>query len=98
MNKVNFQDGTKVKDAVVVIDGQEYTVVPAQYQGTTPLSSFNLNNMQNNVEEAINGVNSIVELTEAIQANTNYTIPLKYHVNSNELTIFYCGEKLKKRN
>jgi len=43
-----------------------------------------------------NVISNTVELTSTIQANTNYTIPLKYHVGTNELNIFYCGEKLKK--
>ena len=54
MKKINFQDGTKTKNAVVVINEEEHQVIPAQYQGTTPLSAFNLNNMQNNIENAIN--------------------------------------------
>ena len=96
MNKVIFHDGIKIKNAVVTINGEEYIITPAQYSGTTPISSFLLNKLQNNIEEAINGVSSVITLTEIIQANTNYTIPLNYHVNKNELDIFYCDTKLKK--
>ena len=56
MQKINFQDGTKIKDAVVTINEQEYVVIPAQYLGTTPLSRFNLNKMQDNIEKAINEI------------------------------------------
>lgn len=56
MQKINFQDGTKIKDAVVTINEQEYAVTPAQYSGTTPLSRFNLNKMQDNIEKAINEI------------------------------------------
>lgn len=53
------------------------------------LSASTLNNIQKDIEEAINGVSSVIELTETILANKNYTIPLNYHVGTNELVIFY---------
>ncbi len=60
MQKTNFQDGTKIKDAVVTINEQEYAVTPAQYSGTTPLSGFNLNKMQDNIEQAINEIKLVI--------------------------------------
>ena len=54
MDKIPFQDGTKIKNATVTVNEQEYEVIPAQYQGTTPMSAFNLNKMQDNIENAIN--------------------------------------------
>lgn len=54
MDKVNFQDGTKVSSAKVTIDGVDYPVTPARYTGATPLSSTVMNTMQTNIENAIN--------------------------------------------
>lgn len=50
---VNFEDGELVKGAYVVIDGKEYEVHMPQYSGRTPLSSENLNKMQNDLNETI---------------------------------------------
>lgn len=52
MDKIPFEDGVKLKNATVTIQGQEYEVKPAQYSGKTPVSSFNLNKMQDNIENA----------------------------------------------
>lgn len=54
MQKVNFQDGTKISSAKVTIDEVDYPVTPARYSGATPLSSTVLNTMQDNIEDAIN--------------------------------------------
>lgn len=53
MQKTNWENGTIVKEASVVIDGVEYEVTPRQIEGNTPLSADNLNNMEDNIEEAI---------------------------------------------
>lgn len=37
-----------------------------------------------------------IELSEIINANTNYIIPLNYRVGNNSLKIYYCDSKLKK--
>lgn len=50
---VNFEDGTLIKGAYVVIDGKEYDVHMPQYSGDTPLSSENLNKMQTDLQEEI---------------------------------------------
>lgn len=55
MDKIPFEDGKKLKNAFVTIDGKEYEVTPAQYQGKTPVSASNLNKMQDNIEKSING-------------------------------------------
>lgn len=65
MDKIPFVDGTKIKNAKVTVNEQEYEVTPAQYQGTTPVSAFNLNKMQDNIEKAIPITNTIkVSATE----------------------------------
>lgn len=56
MNKIPFVDGVKIANAYVTIDNQNYQVTPAVWQGTVPLSAQNLNQMQNNIETAINEV------------------------------------------
>ena len=58
MNKIPFQDGTKVSNAKVTIDGTDYNVTPAQYTGTTPLTAYNLNLLQDRIEDAIDEINS----------------------------------------
>ena len=65
MDKIPFEDGTKISNAKVTINEQEYEVTPAQYQGTTPVSAFNLNKMQDNIEKAINEVDKKI-ITKAI--------------------------------
>lgn len=53
MELINFQDGVLVKGAYVTIDEEEYPVTKAEYSGTTPLSAYVLNKMQQNIKEAI---------------------------------------------
>ena len=65
MDKIPFVDGTKISNAKVTINEQEYEVTPAQYSGTTPVSAFNLNKMQDNIEKAINEVDKKI-ITKAI--------------------------------
>ena len=53
MDRIPFQDGTKISSAKVTIDGVDYPVTPARYTGATPLSSVVMNAMQDNIEDAI---------------------------------------------
>lgn len=62
----------------------------------TKVNAETFNTFQNNIENAINGTSSVIELTTTVESNTNYTIPLNYHVGANDLVILYCGEKLIK--
>ena len=61
MDKIPFEDGVKLKNATVIVGGQEYEVNPAQYSGKTPLSPFNLNKMQDNIENTINEMQNNTE-------------------------------------
>lgn len=62
---VNFEDGTLIKNAYVVIDGKEQPVIMPKYSGKTPMSSENLNKVQNDLLEEIQKVDSkIVYSTE----------------------------------
>ncbi len=53
MDKINFEDGQLISEGYVIINEKKYFIVPAVYEGDTPLSSFILNKMQNNIENAI---------------------------------------------
>lgn len=75
MNKIPFEDGTKTQEAYVAINEQNYPVTPAVWSGDTPLSAFNLNKLQDNVEEAINIQRATITLESTVNANTNYTLP-----------------------
>lgn len=99
MNKIPFEDGTKTQEAYVAIDGENYQVTPAVWQGTTPLKAQNLNKMQDNIEEAINIQRATVTLESTVKANTNYTLPsgMYYKVGNNSLEVIYCSTKLVKR-
>lgn len=59
MEKINFEDGQLTKKGYVVIDGKEYLINEAQYDGATPLSAYVLNKMQNNIEEGINNIQAL---------------------------------------
>lgn len=98
MNKIPFEDGTKTQEAYVTIDEQNYQVTPAVWSGNTPLKAFNLNKMQDNIEEAINIQRATVTLESTVNADTNYTLPtgMYYEVGNDSLEINYCGSKLIK--
>ena len=98
MKKIPFEDGTKTQEAYVPISGQNYEVVPAVWTGPVPMSAFNLNQMQDNIEEAINIQRAIVTLESTVNANTNYTLPsgMYYEVGNDSLEVFYCTGKLQK--
>ena len=98
MNKIPFEDGTKTQEAYVTIDGQNYQITPAVWNGTVPLSAQNLNKMQDNIEEAINIQRATVTLESTVNANTDYTLPsgMYYKVGNNSLEVIYCSTKLVK--
>ena len=52
MDKIPFEDGTKTQEAYVTINRQNYIVTPEVWNGNTPLSAFNLNKMQDNIDNA----------------------------------------------
>lgn len=56
MNKINFENGTLIEPAKVTINGVTYNVVPEEWSTNTPLSAETLNQLQSNVESAINDV------------------------------------------
>lgn len=58
---VNFKDGELVKGAYVIIEGKEYEVHMPQYSGETPLSSENLNKVQNDLNKTITEQSKILD-------------------------------------
>lgn len=96
MKKIPFEDGVKISSAYVTIDGQNYEVHPAVYEGDTPFSSLNINKLQDNTEEAINIQRATVTLNSTVNANTNYTLPtnMYYEVGNDSLEVIYCSSKL----
>lgn len=60
MDKIPFQDGTKTQEAYVTVNRQNYNVTPAVWSGNTPLSAFNLNKMQDNIETAIDNIADVI--------------------------------------
>ncbi len=53
MEKINFEDGQLLEKAYTIINGKKHYVEKATYTGSTPLSAFVLNKMQQNIETAI---------------------------------------------
>ena len=86
LTKIQFEDGQKVSDAYVEINGVKHPVTKAQYQGKTPLSARNLNKMQENMETAIS------DLDERVVSYRNVL------VDSSALIKECGGLKLKKLN
>ena len=52
-NPIVFSNGTLVSNAKVNVEGTIYDVEPAQYEGTTPLSASNLNQLQTNLYDYV---------------------------------------------
>ena len=103
MDKIPFEDGEKTQDAYVTLSGQNYPVTDAVYQGTTPLSAYNLNQMQDNIEEAIDNINlnNTVEnktISSGTTISDGYQITLtnSYIVGDNSLEVYWNGVLLKK--
>lgn len=83
---IEWQDGTLVSPAQVNEDG---TITPSVYSGTTPLTAYNLNKMQDD----LNGYSGIVKIT----ATTSIiTLPTYYKVGANVLEVYGNGEKMIK--
>lgn len=83
---IKWEDGKLVSPAKVNEDG---TISPAVYEGATPLSAYNLNKMQND----LNGYSGIVKITKATSI---ITLPKYYKVGANVLEVYGNGEKMIK--
>lgn len=86
MKKINWENGTLVSKAKVMIDGVLYEVEPAQYNGKTALSAENLRKMENNTEEAIEEVKvkAYKEILWENTTNLNTFSPQEITLNSSD--------------
>ena len=66
MEKIQFENGQLITGAYVTIDGIDYPVQMPIYTGSTPLSAETLNQLQDNIEEAIEEKYSTSEEVVAI--------------------------------
>lgn len=57
-NPIVFENGSLSQKATVEIDGTIYEVEPAQYEGNTPLSAYNLNKLQENLYDYVDEENT----------------------------------------
>lgn len=97
MEKINFEDGKLLRAGYVEIDGVKHQITEAEYEGNTPLSSFVLNKMQDNIETDINEVKEhkyTQKIEQNIGAGIEFEIPCKYKVGINCLDVYLNGEKL----
>ena len=91
MNKIPFEDGQKTQEAYVTVNEQNYLVTPAVWQGDTPLSALNLNKMQSNIENTVEGYTYNLILTANVNAGGEITLPFYYKVGANVLQVYYMG-------
>ena len=94
MNKIPFEDGQKTQEAYVTVNEQNYLVTPAVWQGDTPLSALNLNNMQKNIEESVEIYIYNLILTANVAAGGEIVLPFYYKVGANILQVYYMGQLL----
>lgn len=94
MIKIPFEDGQKTQEAYITINGQNYLVTPAVWQGKTPLSALNLNKMQSNIENTVEGYTYNLILTANVNAGGEITLPFYYKVGANVLQVYYMGQLL----
>lgn len=94
MIKIPFEDGQKTQEAYITINGQNYLVTPAVWQGKTPLSALNLNKMQSNIENTVEGYTYNLILTANVATGGEITLPFYYKVGANVLQVYYMGQLL----
>lgn len=94
MNKIPFEDGQKTQEAYVTVNEQNYLVTPAVWQGNTPLSALNLNNMQKNIEDSVEAYIYNLILSADVAAGGEITLPFYYKVGANVLQVYYMGQLL----
>lgn len=88
---VNFEDGTLIKGAYVEIDGKEYPVIPAEYEGNTPISKENLNKAQVDLQELSYSILENLmgfELYTNPNGETGDIILSDFYYNYDEIEIF----------
>lgn len=97
MKKKVFENGTLKSKAYFMNGDVKQEIEEAVWEGTTPLSAENLNDMQDNIEEEID---SHVEHKYSLQLTTNVasggtiTIPCNYKVRNRLLRCVLYGRKI----
>lgn len=97
MKKKVFKNGTLKSKAYFMNGDVKQEVEEAIYEGETPLSAENLNDMQNNIEEEINSHiehKYFLQLTTAVAKGGTITLPCSYKVGTHCLDVYYMGELL----
>lgn len=97
MKKKVFENGILKSKAYFMNGETKQEIEEAVYEGKTPLSAENLNDMQYNIEEEINSHiehRYILILTANVAKGGTITIPCYYKVGIGCLDVFYMGEKL----
>lgn len=98
MKKKTFQNGTLKSKAYFMNGNVKQEIEEAVYEGTTPLSAENLNDMQDNIEEEIN---SHIEhkyhlnISTAVAKGGVITLPFNYKVGTGCLDVYYMSELLR---
>ena len=101
MEILEFEDGQLEEQAYVEIDGVKHNVTPARYIGKTPLSSFNLNKMQNNIKTEFNKKESLfhkyrLDISQDTDLGAEIELPFYYKVGADVLDVYYVGQRLIK--
>ena len=97
MKKKVFKNGTLKSKAYFINFDVKQVVEEAIFEGETPLSAENLNDMQNNIEEEINSHiehKYFLQLTAAVAKGGTITLPCSYKVGTHCLDVYYMGELL----
>lgn len=92
MNIINFEDGVKIQEAYIEIEGKKYNVNPAVYSGKTPLSALNLNKAQKNLLTST----YYLKINADTTAGQEITLPCYYKVGEEVLDVYLNGERLLK--
>lgn len=92
MQIVEFENGSKIQNAYVEIDGVKHEVVPAVYTGKTPLSAYNINRAQKNL--LTHKYKLTVSTTTS--AGAEITLPCNYKVGQDVLDVYLEDERLIK--
>ncbi len=93
MERINFKDGTlKTPGYATDNSGNHLPVTEAIYEGDTPLSGFMMNKLQDNIETH----RYRLKTTTEVLAGGELTLPHKYKVGNNSLTVIYGSEILMK--
>ena len=98
MKKKVFKNGTLKSKGYFMNGDVKQEIEEAVYEGETPLSAENLNDMQKNIEEEIN---SHIEhkyhlnISTAVTKGGVITLPFYYKVGTGCLDVYYMSELLR---